>query len=1105
MESRFCRSAAFAPVLFLACAIALPAQTQFGRISGTVTDPSGAVIAGATVKIVNTDTNAARVEKTDDKGLYTAEGLPIGPYAVEVEMAGFKKFKQSGFFLVADGRVTADFALQVGDNTQTIEVAANAETLNTVSGEVSRVIDKTQVDNLALNGRSYEELLTLVPGAVVTNPDQFSVLTSLSATNQVVNGHRSNQNNLTVDGVVNLDNGSNGSLMNNISPDFLQEVKIQASGFSAEYGRSAGVAFNVVTKNGSDQFHGGAFEYFRNDLLDARNYFSPNKSELRYNDFGYDLGGPIKKNKLFFFVGEDWKRLRQASAPVRATVPTTAELQGNFAGTGHTIDEPGTKTPFPNDVIPANLIPADGRAIANVYTNATALAASFTNTAVSNNATFQAPNPLNYREDLGRVDYRINDKHSLYGRWVDDYNTVYLAYGPSSASSSYLPVTPENRDRPAKSALISETWIVSPTVVNEAHIGGSWNSQHYWNLGDLWERTTEGFTFQRVYNNAGPYVNGIPDFTVTSFAGAQGPSHTLISPTTNIEFVDRLSIVRGQHSIKVGGELMRMRKDQNGRSAYDGSMTFNTSGNPNTTGYALADALTGYFNSYNEAQYDPMGHYRYTEPSVFVDDTWRATSKLSINLGVRWEYMMAMYSTANNLANFDPALFNPAQAVKVNSSGQIVGTTGNIYNGLIRAGSGVPANEAYLVPNASSAALLSVPSGAPRGLYKSPNTFSPRVGFAYSFDQKTVIRGGFGLYYDRIQGNPTFYSLANPPFVPSASFNYGNLSNITGGAGVNAPWGSIQTISPQLKIPYSEQFNLTIQRELPMHLVADVGYVGTMGHHLLFEPDINIPTWPVLASVASTTNENSIRPYSGFSAIQQFLSWGNSNYHSLQAQLSRRFNTVTFTTAYTFSKMLGDTSSDTANDYDYYNIKWMYGPVGSTSGAGSMDVRNVFVGSFVWALPQLQNANHVVKTAIGGWQLSGVIHLQTGQYYTVTGSTAIVGTRRADYVGGPTTYANPGANGWFIPAAFAAAPQGRFGDSGTGNIEGPGMQIYNLSVTKFFTIRERLRLRYSTDFFNAFNCVNFQAPAVTVTSSDFGTIASAYPPRQIQMALKLQF
>ena len=1090
---------------FLAWTAVLSAQTEFGRISGTITDPTGAAVAGATVTIRNSDTQATRTEKTDEAGFFVVENLPIGPYSVEVAQTGFKKTEQTGLFVVADGRVTANVTLQIGENTQTVEVRAGSETLNTVSGEVAHVIDKAQVDNLALNGRAYEELLTLIPGAIVTNPDQFGVLTSLAATNQVVNGHRSNENNLTVDGVGNLDAGSNGSLINNVSPDFLQEVKIESSGFSAEYGRSAGVAFNVVTKNGTNQFSGALFEYFRNDALDARNFFSPSMTELRYNDFGWDLGGPIKRNKLFFFAGEDWKRLRQNAAPVRSSLPTTAELVGNFAGTGHTIDEPGTKTPYPNDVIPASAITPDGKAIANEYAAVMPMAATFSNQAVANNATFQVPNPLNYREDLGRIDYHINDRHSLFGRWVDDYNTVYLSYGPASTSGSYIPIDPENRDRPAKSALVSETWVISPTMVNEAHLGASWNSQHYWNVGDLWQRTTEGFTFQRVFNNVGPYVNGIPDVTITSFASQEGPDHTLISPTTEIEAVDSLSIVRGQHTIRIGAEVIRNRKDQNGRSAYDGSVTFNTTGNPNTTGYALADALTGYFNTYTEASYDPMGHYRYTEPSAFIDDNWRVSRKLSVDIGLRYEYMMAMYSTANNLADFNAALYNPAQAVSVNASGQIVGTAGNLYNGLIRAGSGIPQNEAYLVPNANSPTVLAVPSGAPRGLYNSPSTWSPRASFAYGLNGKTVIRGGFGLYYDRIQGNPTFYSLSNPPFVASASYNYGNLSNITGGAGVNAPWGSIQTISPGLKVPYSEQFNLTIQRELPLHMFADVGYVGTMGHHLLFEPDINQPTWAVLGAVASTTNENSIRPYPGFSTIQQFLSWGNSNYHSLQTKLSRRMGNVLFTAAYTFSKMLGDTSSDTENSYDFYNIKAMYGPVNSTSSAGSMDISHVFVATYVWSLPTLRSQSRLLRTPFGDWQLSGVIHLQSGPFYTITGSTSILGTRVANYIGGPGVLPNPGPNGWFNPAAFAAAAQNVWGTAGVGDVQGPGMQIYNLSVSKLFPVRERASLRFRVDFFNAFNCVNFQGPAVTVTSSGFGTISAAYPARNIQMALKLQF
>jgi hypothetical protein len=1090
-------------VLF--CTVGAPrlaAQTNFGRISGTVTDPSGASVPGAKVTVINTDTQAARNITSDERGFYVAENLPIGPYNVAVEQPGFRRMEHQGLLVVADGRVSSDFTLWVGDASQSVEVVATsqAEVLNTVSGEISHVIDREQVDNLALNGRNYMELLTLVPGTIITSPDQFGVMTSLSATNQTVNGHRTNQNNMTVDGLGNLDAGANGSLINNISPDFMQEVKIQTSNFSAEYGRSAGAAFNLMTKNGTNRIHGGVFEHFRNDALDARNFFSATNTELRFNDFGWDVGGPIKKDKLFFFVGEEWKRLRQQAAPSRTTLPTTDQLAGNF-GT-RTIYYPGTKTPFPNGIIPASLITADGRAIANVYQTVIPLASIFTNTTASNNTTYQNPNPLDYREDIGRVDYKINDRHTIYGRWVDDFNSIYLATGPGGN----IPITPEIRDRPGKSALVSETWVISPTLINEVHAGAAWNSQHYWNQGDTWKRSTEGFKFPRVYNSAGPYPDGIPDLSITSFASWKGPSSTLISPTTQIEASDTVTIIRGQHSIRTGFSIIRNRKDQNGRSSYDGNVTFNATGNPNTTGYALADALLGNFNTYTEAAYDPMGHYRYTQPGLFVDDAWKVSRKLSLNLGLRYEYMMAMYSSADNLAEFVPSLFNPAKAVTVNAGGQVVPGSGNIYNGLQRVANGVNPAQAYLVPNANDPAVLAVPAGAPRGMYPSRGKFEPRVGFAYSLDSKTVIRGGFGLFYDRIQGNPTFYTLNNPPYVGSASFNYANLSNITGGATVNAPWGTIQTIDPNLVAPYSEQFSFTIQRDLPLKLFAEVGYVGTLGRHLLVEPDINQPSWAVLNTAASTANENALRPYPGYSTIQQFISAGTSNYHALQTKVTRRAGKVLFTGSYTWSKNLTDASSDTSNDLNYFNLKTMYGPASSTSSAGSMDVRHAFVGTFIWYLPSLHSQKSFVRIPVGGWQLSGIIRLQTGFYYTVTGNTNILGARVADYIGGPVILPNPGPNGWINPAAFAAAPQNRWGTSGSGNVEGPGMQVYNLSLTKFFDVRESMKLRVRADFVNAFNNVNFNGFASTsISSSSFGTISSAFPARAIQLSAKFQF
>ena len=1097
MAHRVCRVAA----LFSFIALPLCAQTTFGRISGTVTDPSGAAVAGAKVTVRNTDTQATHVEKTDDRGFYVAENLSIGPYAVEADQPGFKRVSQSGFFVAADARVTANIVLQIGENSQTVEVAAaQVEALNTVSGEVAHVVDKEQVDNLALNGRNYMELLTLVPGVTVTNPDTFAINTSLSATSQAVNGHRGNQNNITVDGLGNLDAGANGSLINNVSPDFLQEVKIQTSNSSAEYGRSAGASFGIYTKNGTNQIHGAAFEYFRNNSLDARNFFAAKTTELRYNDFGWDVGGPIKKDKLFFFVGEEWKRLRQQAAPSRQTLPTTAELQGDFsallAGSKPTvIYQPGTKTPFPNNIIPAAMITADGKAIGNIYRTVMPLASIFTNQPTTNNATFESPTNLDYRQDIGRLDYRINDKHTMFGRWIDDYNSIGVPNGPGGN----IPITPELRDRPGKSALLSETWTASSFIVNEAHIGFSASGQHYWNQGNSWQRTTQGFTFPRIFNSVGPYVNGIPDGTITSYASWNGPAKTLIAPTTEIEMGDSVSIVRGQHSIRTGVLIIRNRKDQNGRSAYDGSVAFNTSGNPNTTGYALADALLGNYYTYTEAAYDPMGRYRYTEAAAFVDDSWKVTRKLSINLGLRYEYMMAMYSTVDNLSEFVPSLYNPAQAVKLNGN-NIVPGSGNIYNGLVRVANGINPGQSYLVPNANDPAVLSVPSGAPRGMYPSQGTWSPRVGFAYSLDSKTVVRGGYGMFYDRIQGNPTFYTLNNPPYVGSAQYQFGNLANISGGATVTPVWGTIQTIEPNLKIPYSQQFSFGLQRELPLHLFAEATYVGTLARHLLDEPDINMPTFAVLGSVPSTTAENSIRPYVGYSTIQQFESRATSNYHGLQLYLTRRAGAVMFTSSYTFSKNLGNASSDTTNNNDFYNLKQFYGPL-----TGGLDVRHVFVGTVIWNMPALANQKPYVRGPLGSWQFSGVAHLQSGQYYTVTGNSSIVSGRLADYVGGPAVLPNAGPNGWFNPAAFAVAPQGRWGTAAPGDVEGPGLQYFNLSLTKFLSIRENMKLRIRADFINAFNHANFQGPDTNISSTAFGTISAAYPPRNIQLGLKLQF
>ena len=446
------------------CALAgsaLNAQTSFGRISGSVMDPSGAALVGAKVTITSADNQSVRTSLTDSSGFFAVTNLAIGHYSASVTYTGFQTQEQKDLNVVADGHVTADFTLKLGDVAHTVdEVAAAAEQINTETGEMSKTIDQKEVSNLALNGGNYIELLTLVPGTVVTNPDQFSVTTSLAATNQTINGNRSDTQNLTVDGAFNLVAGSNGSLMNNVNSTFIQEVKVQTSNFSAEYGRNSGVAFNVVTKNGSNQFHGGLFEVFRNDKLDARNFFSVNKTQLRYNDFGGNVGGPIKRDKLFFFFGQEVKRLRQTQSPTRVTVPDSAYLNGIFPSSV-ALKLPGTSTPYPNNTIPASAITPDGKAVAKVYRLMAQQASFFNDAAVSNNVILQPSNPLNFRESLLRIDYHITDKHNLYARWIGDGNSLVDPFGTFSGSG--LPTTPTLRNLPGQSYLLGETWLPTPS------------------------------------------------------------------------------------------------------------------------------------------------------------------------------------------------------------------------------------------------------------------------------------------------------------------------------------------------------------------------------------------------------------------------------------------------------------------------------------------------------------------------------------------------------------------------------------------------------------------------------------------------------------------
>jgi hypothetical protein len=1127
----------------------LAQMTNVGRISGTVSDTSQGVIAAARITVTNEATGLSRTATTNDQGFYVVTNLPVGSYTVAAEQLGFGKEEKTGNVLYADGRITVDFTLKPGRVTTSVEVTASAvgEAVNTVSGEVSHVVDQQQVQDLALNGRNYIQLASLMPGVALLNDDAMSQTTSLSATGQSVNGTRSNQNLLTVDGGFDLDSGSNGSQINNVGVDFIQEVSIKTSNFSAEYGRHAGGAIDVVTRHGGNEIHGAAFEFLRNDKFDAASYFSPRdpqgnpiKQKLRFNDFGYDLGGPILKNRLFFFAGQEWKRIRQDAAPVRRTLPTAAELQGDFSvarGSSSTGDlcVPGTfqgttkpcgATTVNNNV--ASMITPEGRALVALYTAMQQQAASFSNAAAANNTIYQVSTPFNWREDLIRGDYAINPRQNVYLRYIHDSNNIFLPFGYSCSAD--LPTCPQNRLRPGTSYQLSHAWLVTPRLVNEATLSAAWNGQRVPPVGTSWKRSTYGFTFPQLFpSGGGRFRNSIPDIRMSGSCGTLpgtrtnrgcpsnvgGQSHSLLSPTTDITGSETLTWNRGQHTAKFGFVVIRNRKDQNSRSPYAGLITFNTGANNNrTTGNALADALIGNFQSYEEASDDPVGFFRYTQYHTFVDDTWKVTGHLSLELGLRYERHNPTYTQANNWSNFDPSLYDPAQAVTVTSNGLIdTSKGGNAFNGIIRAGSGVPQDELFRIPNGNSPSVLAVPAGAPRGLYPKQNAWAPRVGFAWAPFNKdtTAIRGGFGLFYNTEEGNMDFDELPNPPFAVQVNVLNGNLSNPSGGASPAAAPISVSAIDPHLKVPYTMQYSLTVEHQLPKGMLVSLGYVGNQGRHLVNKPDINqLPLTQLLAYAAMPSprpNINSLRPYQGYSTINMFSSRGISNYNALQAYISKRKGRSTFTTSYTWSRTLTNAGSGSVRDGSAGNNIEFFALPSLSYGPADFDRTQIFVATYSFRTPDLKSWAVPLRQTLGGWELSGITRAQSGSPFTVTASPSgsALGARRADQVAS-ARLSNPGPNGWFNPAAFQPAPDTRLGTAGYNSLRGPGYYDWDLSFRKIFSLwREGWNLRFQADLFNAFNRPNFHNPNASVTAGPYTTIDVSGPPREIQLSLKFTF
>jgi hypothetical protein len=1021
---RLSLAAIHALLLFIAMALlsgaadVAVAQDIFGRISGTVTDSSGAFVAGAKVTIVNEATQVVRETAADKNGYFVADQMPVGTYSVVAEKVGFKKITKKGNEVTAGGRLTVDLKLDVGAVTETVTVTATGETVNTTSGEISTTITQQQVLNMALNQRHYESLVGLVPGAALqgsgTNP--AALTSNYNNSVAVTNGQRLDGQNWSVDGGFNLDSGSNNSVFNQVGVDFIQEVDVQTSNYDAEFGRSASSTINVITRSGGNEYHGGGFEFVQNNVFNAENpgtkLTNPTAKgyaavpPFHFNDYGWNLGGPIpyiqRKGKLFFFAGQEWKKFRGVypgltAASVNETFPTAAEAAGNFTDVLPAGGKPGITLGTPavipascsggvlytaTNVINPTCISGDGAAIAALYTAAAKLSVqgglgSIATPGSASNLTFNLPNPLNLREDIVRVDEHANEKQSFYFRYIHDNVSIFNPFSTFGAAGA-VPVDPDLRNRPGYNIQIGWVYVIRPTLINEVKFNADWHKQRTPVQGTAWEKTVYGFAFIPPLGNPTQFPNGlptisftaVPGFPVTAPASVNGPAPNFLqAPTTDINPADNVSWQKGTHSIKFGAEFARNRKTQNSRTNYDGTINFSTNAGAttgsNTTGDPFADALLGNFNSLGQSSAVTVGQFRFNDFESYFQDTWKVTPKLSLVLGLRYIYTTPTYSQGNNMTNFNPFAFDvnleptftgslSSSSINPASPGLCSGALQNVVgnpiltiecNGLQRPGQ-VPGDQAKRVPvtSADPQLLAAINDGAARGFYQPEHLVAPRFGFAYApFGEKTVIRGGFGIFYDKPEGNLLGNGINSQGFVPwaqSASISGTNASlsqfdSAPGAGTVAAPstLNGISGVDPRLVVARSYEYSLGVQHELPASMLLQVAYVGNLGRHILRTPSINNASWTQQGFIPVSPNPNTlacpsginaaayqctggfapvglskdqIRPYLGYSGLNLALGDVDSNYNALQVSLTKRAGILTATFAYTFSKALGD-------------------------------------------------------------------------------------------------------------------------------------------------------------------------------------------------------
>jgi hypothetical protein len=1091
--------------LFLLPALA-GAQTNVGQISGRVTDQSGGALAGATVTAANEQTGLQQTATTDAIGGYVFASLPAGSYKVRVELTGFKPVERTNLVLDAASRRAADFQLEVGSVAEAISVAGVTSQVETQSGDVSRVITGEQVNNIALNGRNYAQLVQLLPGAVIQSTDSFSI--GLSTTGQAINGVRSPSAYFMVDGADNMDNGANGNTITNPSLDTIAEVKVLTASYSAEFGGRAGALINVVTKGGTREFRGSAYEFLRNQRFDARSFFDRGEpAPLKFNNPGFTIGGPVSfggfnqdRTKLFFFFSQDWKLNDQGVTNI-GTVPTVEERNGDFRNSTLAAPrDPQTGQAFPDRTIPVSRQSGNGKALLAVYPlpNFGGPGGNFAVTGT---------NETHSREEVARIDYVMSTRTQVNYRF--SHNDVQI-FNPFQGGS--LGIVPGTRPRPGWTTVGTVQTTLSNTLLNSVGASITRNEIAAGPENEVMARSALGLTYPEIYGS-NRFGTG-PDVTLTGFTSYNAGDY-IRNRNLTYQVRDDVSKVAGSHALKFGGQVTYSQKDQNTRPRENGVVTFATSAR-NTTGNVVGDALLGIFQNYTEGAQDQEWRARFWQYELYAQDNWRVARNLTLDLGLRYNIIAPLYSALNNFSTFDPTRFDPARAPQVLASdGSLVAGTGSPTNGIVIFGDGFPEAAHGVIPAADNPAAQALFVGLPRGGVPTEyGDVGPRVGFAYDLGgrNRTAIRGGYGIFYDRVRTDFLSATAANPPFDQSATIFDGNIDNPTGGTQRAFP-PNIAGIRDRMPTPRVTTFNLGVQHEILQGTIVHLNYVGTLGDNLTRTVNINqLRAGTRLNPPASTTNVNALRPYPGYGNISITENADESSYHSLQLSVTRRLLAgLEFGGNYTFSKTL-DTSSGTPEDP--YNIARDY-------GLSSIHRAHNFNGHFIWQMPFLRNGGHALaRGVLGGWDISGVVLYQSGAPFTVTApvDAARIGTNstRATLIGDPDLPADQRTPQlWFNTAAFlnpALMTPGQFGDSARNLLIGPSFNRIDLGLMKLFALGSRAKLQVRAEAFNVFNTVSFTGLNTTVRfdaagnpTGGFGQVTSAAPGRVMEFGVRVTY